>query len=218
MEDIGNVPVTVSAVIGTYNRTELLLNRSLASVLRQTVPLDEIIIVGDGTEQATVDALSAMDDPRIKFWNLPHETYPKDYNDCWYVAGITARNFGLAQVSSDWTCVLDDDDEWTDDHVEVLLGEAMRTGVDIAYGTLERFHPDGITILSVDGAAPLGPECHIACSIFRTSMGYRYEWECLDRGLPEDCDIVIRMRDDGRTWSFIDQVVYRYYPHPRWLE
>jgi len=206
--------LSVAAVISTYNRTRLLIDGALPSVMRQTVPVNEIIIVGDGTEQQTEDELKLISDPRIRYWNRPRQTYPANPEHRWWVAGLEARNFGFRMVRSEWISELDDDDEWTDDHVEILLAEVQTTGADFAYGMSERFFEIGEERRE-QGREPLGCEaCSSGAWIMRSAMGYRYDMGCIERGKPEDCDLLSRIVADGRRWSFVPKVVHRV--NPRW--
>ena len=88
---------TVSVIIPTYNRAHT-LGRAIDSVLHQTHPADEIIIVDDGSTDDTAALLENYSD-------LIHLEQKN--------AGVsTARNTGIAQASSSWIALLDSDDEW----------------------------------------------------------------------------------------------------------
>lgn len=206
--------MTVSAVIPTYNRVELLMDRSLASVLRQTAPVDEILIIADGMVEPEIGELQArldsLSDPRVILHNIARPEYPVDKGDFWSVQGYAARNFGLDQAQGDWVASLDDDDEWTDDHVELLVGAATREGVDFAYGKAVtpwgqwygHWPPGGMNF--TDGS-----------QVYRNGMGYRYDPESIYRWLPTDADLWIRMIEGGVTFTFVDKLVHRYYPAKR---
>jgi glycosyltransferase involved in cell wall biosynthesis len=43
------------------------------------------------------------------------------------------RNQALAGVQTEWTALLDDDDEWNPGHVGLLLNHAQATGADLVY-------------------------------------------------------------------------------------
>lgn len=206
--------MTVSAIIPTYNRNELLFSRSLASVLAQIHPVDEILIVADGMDDEQFDDLSRrlhkLDDPRILWWNIDRPVYPESPGDFWSVQGYAARNFGLDHARGDWVAPLDDDDAWTSDHIEVLLSAALERGVDFAYGKAATpmgqwygfWPPSGMNF--TDGS-----------QIYRHDMGYRYDPECITRWLPADADLWNRMVEGGVTFTFVDQLVHNYYPNPR---
>ncbi|RKZ48343.1 MAG: glycosyltransferase family 2 protein [Gammaproteobacteria bacterium] len=89
---------SVSVVIPTYNRVKL-LERALASVLGQTLPADEIIIVDDGSTDNTVSTLKTLH-PEVKFIQQDN-------------LGVSAaRNTGIAAARHDWIALLDSDDVW----------------------------------------------------------------------------------------------------------
>jgi glycosyltransferase involved in cell wall biosynthesis len=91
--------VGVSAIIPTWNRREL-VQRAVRSVLAQTEPVDEIIVVDDGSTDGTGEALAAAFGDRI--------TYVRQAN-----AGVSAaRNRGLALARGRLLALLDSDDEW----------------------------------------------------------------------------------------------------------
>ncbi|OQK15343.1 glycosyl transferase [Methyloprofundus sedimenti] len=88
----------ISLIIPTYNRC-LLLKRALQSVLEQSRPPDEIIIVDDGSTDNTLDMLND---------EFPQLTIIKQSNK-----GVsTARNIGIQQSRGNWIAFLDSDDSW----------------------------------------------------------------------------------------------------------
>jgi glycosyltransferase involved in cell wall biosynthesis len=112
----------VSVCIATYNRAELLVERSLASIQRQTHNNLQIIVVGDCCTDATVDRMAKISDPRIQFVNLPERgSYPEEPRLRWMVAGTAAVNHALALCRGDFITHLDDDDEHPNDRIEKLL-------------------------------------------------------------------------------------------------
>lgn len=208
----------VSVVISTYNRNDLLLNRALPSVLRQTVPVGDINIVADGMKNPEwgelVERLAGLGDGRIRLWRVPRQFYPEDPQQRWCVLGLNARNYGLDQALLPWIAPLDDDDEWTQDHIEVLLAAAKERSVDFAYGKSEYHWPDNRTQYAGSWPPGMGAFCDGA-QVYRNGLGYRYDPECLTRGLPEDGDLWTRMYAGGVQFTFVDQIVHHYFPNPR---
>lgn len=89
----------VSAIIPTWNRRELVLH-ALRGVLAQTRPVEEIIVVDDGSTDGTGEALQAEFGDRI--------VYVRQAN-----AGVSAaRNRGMAMARGRYIALLDSDDEW----------------------------------------------------------------------------------------------------------
>jgi len=208
----------VSACISTYDRNDLLLERSLASVRRQTYSVAEIIIVNDGMGGEKLDELEqrieALGDGRIRLFTIPRQTYPEDPQQRWCVLGMNARNFALDVAEGDWIAPLDDDDEWTDDHVEVLLRALGTTDADFAYGQSVYHWPDGRPQMAGRWPPGMGAFCDGA-QIYRNGLGYRYDPMCVSRGLPEDGDLWTRMWEGGVNFTFEPRIVHHYYPAPR---
>ncbi|MFY1637960.1 glycosyltransferase family 2 protein [Solwaraspora sp. WMMB335] len=90
----------VSVVIPTRDRPAL-VTRAVRSALAQTVDGIEVIVVIDGPDPATVAALDAVADTRLRVVELPDRG-----------GAPAARNAGVRQARARWVALLDDDDEW----------------------------------------------------------------------------------------------------------
>ena len=104
--------INVSAVIPTFNRGHCLL-RAINSVLAQTTPVDEIIIVDDGSDDKTYDLLvkSELLDMRGQ---LPNIRYLYQENK-----GVSAaRNLGIKEAENEYIALLDSDDAWAETKIE----------------------------------------------------------------------------------------------------
>src|SRR5262249_38865895 len=105
-------PPLVSVVIPTCQRPALLL-RAVKSALAQSIPELEVIVIIDGPDFATEEALSQIDDPRLRVIPLPGR-----------VGGSETRNTGVRLSSGQWVAFLDDDDEWLEQKIELQLQTA----------------------------------------------------------------------------------------------
>jgi glycosyltransferase involved in cell wall biosynthesis len=95
--------LSISAVIPTYNRAAL-VRRAIDSVLAQTRPIDEIIVVDDGSSDKTREVVTAYG-AAVRYI-------------CQENRGIAgARNRGIRESRFDWVAFLDDDDEWLPDKI-----------------------------------------------------------------------------------------------------
>jgi glycosyltransferase involved in cell wall biosynthesis len=98
----------ISAVIPAYNR-EATVETAIRSVLWQTVPPLEVIVVDDGSTDATAARVEAIADPRVKLVRQAN-------------GGISAaRNRGIAEAAGDWVAFQDSDDEWLPRKLELQL-------------------------------------------------------------------------------------------------
>src|SRR5690606_30533076 len=89
----------VSVVIPTYNRRRLLA-RAVDSVLAQTVPVDEIIVVDDGSDDGTAEMLAERYGERVI--HVPQAN----------AVVSAARNRGLAMARGAFFALLDSYDAW----------------------------------------------------------------------------------------------------------
>lgn len=95
---------SIAVVIPTFNRIDV-LPRALESVLAQTRPPDEIIVVDDGSDDGTADWIERA---------RPGVCLIRQEN-----AGVSAaRNRGVEAASSDWIALLDSDDAWMPEKLE----------------------------------------------------------------------------------------------------
>lgn len=86
-------------IIPTYNRREL-VQRAIDTVLTQTRPVQEILVVDDGSTDGTGDALARAFGERIRYVYRPN-------------GGVSsARNHGLSLARGRYLALLDSDDEW----------------------------------------------------------------------------------------------------------
>ena len=98
---------TVSVVIPTFDRL-VLLRRALESVVGQTRPAEEILVIDDGSTDGTTDAIEA---------EYPEVVCHRQEN-----RGVSsARNRGVALATGDWIAFLDSDDEWLPTKLERQL-------------------------------------------------------------------------------------------------
>ena len=120
----------VSVAVATYNRAEVLTRRCIPSVLGQTYENLELIVVGDHCTDGTEEAVSRIDDPRLKFVNLPEKSvYPEDPRRRWMVAGTPPTNEAFSMARGDYITQLDDDDEYLPERLEKLVAFAGRERV-----------------------------------------------------------------------------------------
>lgn len=108
--------VQVSVVIPAYNRAALLA-RTLESVLGQTFPDFEIIVVDDGSTEDIAAVVARFPDAPITF--IRQETNQG--------AGA-ARNRGVQAARGEFIAFLDSDDEWEPEKLERQVARFAETG------------------------------------------------------------------------------------------
>jgi len=207
----------VSVCIATYTNTEMLLERALPSVLRQTYQRIEVVVVGDAAAPEVERAVKGVGDPRVRYANMTvRGPYPESQDRLWYVAGGPPSNEAMRLAKGRWIASMDDDDESTPDRVELLLGAARERNLEFCYGRIARHDPDGATMLLCEfppGYAKVG----LQASIMHTDMRFI----CAELGdalfrVVGDWSRVRRMLRIGVRMGMIDDVVLHYYPGLLW--
>ena len=99
---------TISVVIPAFNEEDL-IGRAIDSVLRQTIPPLEIIIVDDGSTDTTGDIVKSK-------YVAPIGVVKYIYQNNRGLAA--ARNTGIAHSKGDFVAFLDSDDEWNGEFIE----------------------------------------------------------------------------------------------------
>ncbi|HEY1580384.1 MAG TPA: glycosyltransferase family A protein [Terracidiphilus sp.] len=103
----------IAALIPTYNRRGNIF-RAIDSVLAQTLPPAEIIVVDDGSTDGTGDAVSAHYGSTVRLIRQENQ-------------GVsTARTRAVEEATSEWIAFLDSDDIWLPTKLE-LQQNALRT-------------------------------------------------------------------------------------------
>jgi glycosyltransferase involved in cell wall biosynthesis len=123
----------VSVIVPTYNRAYCLA-RTLGSVLSQSYPNFEIVLLDDGSTDGT-EALIAeryRDEPRVR--------YHKQKN-----TGVSgARNAAFALARGELVALLDSDDEWLPWKLEAQVGCMERApGIGMTWTDMEAIDLDG---------------------------------------------------------------------------
>ncbi len=111
----------VSAVITTHNRLSL-LPRAIESVLSQTYPNIECIVVSDASMDGTAEYCSSRTD--IRFINIPKEESK---------GGNHARNEGIKAAKGEYIAFLDDDDYWLPTKIEKQIALIEEKKCDLVY-------------------------------------------------------------------------------------
>jgi glycosyltransferase involved in cell wall biosynthesis len=121
----------VSVILATRNRREY-LHRAVGSVLAQTYPTWELLVVDDGSEDGTYEELRAFDDDRIRCFRTPHR-------------GVSAtRNYALAEVAGDYVAYLDDDNVMHPDWLRSMVWAFMTwPATECLYGAVIIAGPQG---------------------------------------------------------------------------
>ena len=101
----------ISVIIPTHNRADI-LPRAIKSIQDQTRPVDEIIVVSDGSTDNTEEVVRKLADKDSRIRLI---AYHPGHN------GNYARNKGLEAATGEFIAFLDDDDEWLPKKTELQM-------------------------------------------------------------------------------------------------
>lgn len=192
---------TVAAVIPVYNQKDLLL-RAINSVLNQTIPCNEIIIVDDNSDFCIRDFLDKNSIEEVTVITNKKNMGPS-----------YSRNKGVMAASSEFISFLDSDDYWHANKNLEMLSLLIKEKTSLAYAAQFAINKEG-KILKIDdirfsgnvleqlseGWIPPNPSSlMIKKSDYDEVGGMDTDlWSC------EDVDFWIRLSMKGKKVSYSD--------------
>ena len=208
----GTAPPFFSIVIPAYNRADK-IGRTLASCLAQTEADFEIVVVDDGSRDATRAAVEAVGDARIRYiWQEN-------------AGASAARNRGAHEARGGYLAFLDSDDEF-------LIGKlaAFRAAIEAAsgqdgpivwYSPLYFHRSDDNRMVKPDRAIapdqPVGDYLFVEDGLMQTStlvvpralfaeVGFDESLRCL-----EDLDLCLRLEEAGARFKMLPEPLVVWY-------
>ncbi len=135
-----------TVLLPTHDRADV-LPYAIESVLRQTEPDFELLVVADGCTPATAAAAGRFDDARIRFLDLPKAPH----------FGYANRRHAMAGARGRLVAYVAHDDLLFPDHLE-RLGAALDAGADWVYSRPLWVSTDGVVVPFATNLA-LADEC-----------------------------------------------------------
>ena len=111
----------VSIVMPSYN-SEKYIKDSIESVLKQTYPFWELLIVDDCSTDKTVEIIKGFKDERIRL-------FQNQVNS----GAALSRNWALREAKGKWIAFLDSDDLWLPTKLEEQLDFMVTNGYSFSY-------------------------------------------------------------------------------------
>lgn len=102
--------IRIAAIMPIYNG-RLWVEQALQSILAQTVAPDEIILIDDGSTDDSMELVRAIAAGRNNIRILTQENGGQS----------AARNLAISLCKSEWIALIDQDDIWYPNHLEVLI-------------------------------------------------------------------------------------------------
>ena len=178
----------ISVLINNYNYARF-LPQVIASVINQTVPAFEIIVVDDGSTDNSLEVLRDMS------LSIPNLVVQSQSN----AGQLAAMRMGIQLASGDWYAFLDADDTWEPNHLAGLL-EALQKDSQIgAYYTGHKETQGPPLYRSKWPSGAVGPAAALVAltgvriGTITSAFMLRKDFAALVAALPSDFD------DDWRT-------------------
>ena len=202
----------VTVRIGAYEGGETLFERAIASVRRQSYTNWEAIVLCDGPDQSTAEQISSIADTRIRCFQRPRNgPYPVEPMARKLVAGTHPFNEGFARAHGAWIAPLDQDDEWSEDHLEALVTAAQRSRAEVVYGVAK-------VVVGSHGETyfgawpPARSDFGFQTAIHHAGLSaFLYDANAHLFDEPGDWQLARRMLEAGVRFEFLDRVVTTYY-------
>ena len=207
------VPGLVSIPIATYDRDDVLVTRTIPSILESSYRNIEIIVICDGGPEIVRRSVEALGDDRVSFIQLKERSrYPSDPLNMWFVAGSRPRNIGARRARGEFILWMSDDDILLPEAVESLVsylrdnpaidavGGAVQVGIINPSFNIPSENPDRIG--SQTGAMPAWLHRRRLRAFKWNPHSWRNHWN-----RPADYDLANRMRRKKIRFGAIDEVV-----------
>ena len=192
-------PITVA--IPTHDRRETVL-MAIESVLEQSHPPIELIVVADGCTDGTAEAVSALGDPRIRAIECPKGPG----------LGYGNRNRAVESAAGELIAWCSDDDLWLPDHLARIAEVFASEDVDIVTTRASLVTADDVMVplgmdwslppyrqrlLDRENRTPSAAVCH-RVDVAKQIGGWRD-----DPGMPGDLDLWRRMLIAGARSAMV---------------
>jgi glycosyltransferase involved in cell wall biosynthesis len=184
----------VSVVLPTWNRAAT-LPRAIASVLDQTHRDLELIVVDDGSTDATPELVASLAEPRLRYLRLERNR-----------GQAVARNTGIAAATAALVGFQDSDDVWMPDKLERQVA-ALRQHPELAgvYSDMRRHQADGQVLAMAAPDLVVGrcfderpslyqtyglgiQSCLLRKAVLVAAGGFRKDMKCF-----EDLELLLRL-------------------------
>lgn len=121
----------VSALTLIHNRADL-FSETIASVLKQTYPVHELIIIDDGSTEDVKSVVESFKDSRIKYF------YYERVN---MISKL--RNIAVSKASGDVMAFIDSDDLWHEDKIKLHVEDMLASNAILSFSDCRLFDQNG---------------------------------------------------------------------------
>lgn len=181
MSDFTHLP-KVSVVTIAYNAVNTIAD-TIRSVISQTYPNIEYIIVDGGSTDGTLEVIDAYRDKITRFVSGPDKGISDGFNK------------GISMATGEWIALLNADDWYAADAVEYMISRAAPKD-DVICGDIMMLGANGYSLLKKSkvswlklGMYVMHPTCFVRSSVYREVGGYD-----LSLKIAMDYDVFLRIQ------------------------
>lgn len=193
-------PSAVISVVVPAHQATLYLAECLESILAQTRMPDEVIVVDDGSTDATA-AIASGFGPPVRVISTPH------------AGTAAARNTGIAAATGNVVALCDDDDLWLPDKLRLQLDALGDPSAEAAVfcGASEFLSPE-IDPATAPGRTPFGavPRARLSSTLMVTTAALRRVGPFTGRATNSEwLPWCVALTDGVPSIGYVDQVLVR---------
>ena len=130
----------VTVIIPTYKRTVDFLSRAVKSVINQTYPNVEIIVIDDSP--SNYEMRNSIKEYMDTVVNDDIKYFQNEKN----MGGSLARNRGIELATGEYISFLDDDDEYMPEKIEKQVKFMICSGKDLSFSNMIMYSPSGAVV------------------------------------------------------------------------
>ncbi len=205
--------MSISVVIPAYNASRY-IRENLDSVLQQTLPPDEVLVIDDGSTDDSA-AIAETYAPKVRVIRRANARQ------------AATRNFGVQEATSEWIAFVDSDDVWERDKLRLQMEAlAQNPQADLCYTARVELIQEGDTarigrVLTVPPATEIREALYrnttflpsaviIRRSTFLAAGGFDTHYKYV-----EDWDLWLRLLKSGMQFAACSEPLVRYRLHPQ---
>ena len=191
----------VTVIISTYNWSTV-LPYAIESVLAQTMPDFELLVIGDGCTDDLEQVVAGIKDQRVRWINLAVNTG--------HQAG--PNNRGLEEAKGEFIAYLGHDDLWLPHHLQCMIDALEHSRAAVAHTLLMSMPPGkeaGTPVAPIAGVGS-APSCTVHRRSVTEKIGGWKDYRQID--VPPEIDLFRRAQAAGFAALFVPRLTVIKFP------
>jgi glycosyltransferase involved in cell wall biosynthesis len=173
MSSISGARPFCSFIVAVYDR-EQYVAQAMRSILSQSCPDFEVIVVNDGSMDGSDKVIKSFQDFRIRYFDRSH-------TGCW-----ATKNFAIEQATGRFLCFIDSDDFISKDYLEIAKKQIQKTPL------YDYYYPTIMAIVKADGELTTERWRYISFPVSERHRLIRLFWEHQIGGIPHAAAFISR--------------------------